>query len=81
MGANALAASFYPTASRATGVNWASGIGRIGSVLGSMAGGWMMAAGLGMPTLFLIVGIPCLIAGLTMFTMAHVGRVTWVDAH
>jgi AAHS family 4-hydroxybenzoate transporter-like MFS transporter len=81
VGANALAASFYPTASRATGVSWASGIGRIGSVLGSMAGGWMMAAGLGMPTLFLIVGIPCLIAGITMFTMAHVGRVTLVDAH
>ncbi len=56
-------------------------MGRIGSVLGSMAGGWMMAAGLGMPTLFLIVGIPCLIAGITMFTMAKVGRVQLVDAH
>lgn len=81
VGANALAAAFYPTASRATGVSWASGIGRIGSVLGSMAGGWMMAAGMGMPTLFLIVGVPCLIACVTMFTMAHVGRVTLVDAH
>lgn len=81
VGANALAAAFYPTASRATGVSWAAGIGRIGSVLGSMAGGWMMAAGLGMPTLFLIVGIPCVIAGLILFTMARVGQVTLVDVH
>ena len=41
----------------------------------------VMAAGLGMPTLFLILGIPCLIAGITMFTMAKVGRVQLVDAH
>ena len=36
VGANALAAAFYPTTSRATGVSWASAIGRSGSVLGSM---------------------------------------------
>jgi MFS transporter, AAHS family, 4-hydroxybenzoate transporter len=42
VGANALSAAFYPTASRATGVSWANAIGRSGSVLGSMVGGAML---------------------------------------
>jgi len=32
--ANALAAAFYPTSVKATGVGWALGIGRIGSIVG-----------------------------------------------
>ena len=32
--ANALAAGFYPTSVRATGVGWALGIGRVGSIIG-----------------------------------------------
>jgi AAHS family 4-hydroxybenzoate transporter-like MFS transporter len=39
VGANALSASFYPTDCRATGVSWANGVGRSGSILGSMGGG------------------------------------------
>src|SRR4030081_346970 len=34
--ANALAATFYPTAVRATGVGWALGIGRVGSIGGAV---------------------------------------------
>lgn len=68
VGANALSAGFYPTASRATGVSWASGIGRIGSVLGSMAGGWMLALGWSLPLVFAAVGVPALVAafGITL---------------
>lgn len=44
MGFNALAASVYPTPMRATGVGWALGIGRIGSVVGPIAGGMLLAA-------------------------------------
>jgi MFS transporter, AAHS family, 4-hydroxybenzoate transporter len=33
--ANALAATFYPTSIRATGVGWALGIGRVGSIIGA----------------------------------------------
>ena len=36
--ANALAAGFYPTSVRATGVGWALGIGRIGSIVGPSSG-------------------------------------------
>jgi MFS transporter, AAHS family, 4-hydroxybenzoate transporter len=69
VGANALAAAFYPTASRATGVSWASGVGRIGSVLGSMLGGTMLSLQWGLPTVFLIVALPAFVAGASMLAM------------
>ena len=69
VGVNALTAAFYPTSNRATGVGWASGIGRIGSVVGAVAGGWMLALGLGFPVMFAIVGIPALIAGASLFVL------------
>jgi AAHS family 4-hydroxybenzoate transporter-like MFS transporter len=37
--ANALTAGFYPTSVRATGVGWALGIGRVGSIIGPLVGG------------------------------------------
>jgi AAHS family 4-hydroxybenzoate transporter-like MFS transporter len=41
--ANALAAGFYPTSVRATGVGWALGIGRIGSIVGPLVGGVLLS--------------------------------------
>jgi AAHS family 4-hydroxybenzoate transporter-like MFS transporter len=41
--ANALAAEFYPTAMRSTGVGWALGIGRIGSIIGPTLGGILLS--------------------------------------
>src|SRR5207237_4892818 len=38
IGANALTAESYPTAIRSTGVGWALGIGRIGSIVGPLIG-------------------------------------------
>jgi len=72
VGANALSAAYYPTASRATGVSWANGVGRIGSVLGSMVGGFMLSLGWGLPTVFAIVAVPAFIAGLSIFVMGVV---------
>jgi AAHS family 4-hydroxybenzoate transporter-like MFS transporter len=69
VGANALSASFYPTDCRATGVSWANGVGRIGSVLGSVGGGAMLSMHLGLPTVFLVVAIPAVIAGLAMMRL------------
>jgi AAHS family 4-hydroxybenzoate transporter-like MFS transporter len=69
VGANALSAAFYPTDCRATGVSWANGIGRMGSVLGSMGGGVMLSMGLGLPTLFVVVGVPAVLAGLTLMVL------------
>lgn len=68
VGINALAASYYPTDCRATGVSWANSVGRLGSVLGSMAGGLMMSMHLSNTVVFLLTGIPAVITGLAMFT-------------
>src|SRR6202047_2515729 len=40
--ANALAAAFYPTSVRATGIGWALGIGRVGSIIGPLVGGALL---------------------------------------
>ncbi|MBY4868860.1 MULTISPECIES: MFS transporter [Burkholderia] len=69
VGINGLAAEFYPTAVRATGVAWATGIGRIGSMLGSALGGYLLAARLPYATLFTATCIPMLIAALCMSAM------------
>jgi len=71
VGANALSASFYPTDCRATGVSWANGVGRIGSVVGSMGGAAMLSMDLPLSLVFMIVGVPALLAGVTMLAMGR----------
>lgn len=71
VGANALAAAFYPTTSRATGVSWASAIGRSGSVLGSMVGGALLAAELSNQTIFLLLAVPALLAAVALLAMGR----------
>jgi len=44
-GLNALAARFYPTSIRSTGVGWALGVGRLGSIVGPLVGGMLLAIG------------------------------------
>jgi len=44
-GLNALAARFYPISVRSTGVGWALGIGRIGSIVGPLIGGMFLSVG------------------------------------
>lgn len=66
IGMNALAAGYYQTANRATGVSWAHGVGRFGSVLGSMAGGILLSFGWELGTVFTVAAIPALVAGMAM---------------
>jgi AAHS family 4-hydroxybenzoate transporter-like MFS transporter len=61
-GSNALAASLYPTSVRSTGVGWALGIGRIGSIIGPVIGGIMLAQHWDKSKLFLSGSIPALCA-------------------
>jgi AAHS family 4-hydroxybenzoate transporter-like MFS transporter len=70
-GLNALAASFYPTAIRSTGVGWALGIGRIGSIVGPVIGGIMLSIGWHPQQIFLAGAIPSLTAA---FSIALTGR-------
>ena len=71
VGASAFAAGFYLTTCRATGVSWASGIGRIGSIIGSMAGGLMLSLSWGLPLIFVLVAIPAVIAGISLLVMGR----------
>ena len=56
-GINAVAAAYYPTTSRATG-GPAEGVGRLGSVLGSMLGGVLLSPGRPLSTTFEIFAMP-----------------------
>ncbi|WP_245641574.1 MFS transporter [Paraburkholderia bannensis] len=69
VGINGLAATLYPTAMRATGVAWATGIGRFGSMLGSAVGGYLLSSGLSYSVLFAIVAMPAVVAAACMFAM------------
>jgi AAHS family 4-hydroxybenzoate transporter-like MFS transporter len=58
-GANAMAAEVYPTAARSTGVGWALGVGRIGSILGPILGALLVGT---TPRLFLYAAVPLMLA-------------------
>jgi MFS transporter, AAHS family, 4-hydroxybenzoate transporter len=68
-GSNALAAHLYPTSVRSTGVGWALGIGRIGSIIGPVVGGMMLAQHWDRSKLFLSGAIPALCAMLAVAAM------------
>ncbi|WP_316191056.1 MULTISPECIES: MFS transporter [unclassified Bradyrhizobium] len=70
--ANALTATYYPTAIRSTGMGWALGIGRIGSIVGPLVGGAMLAAKVGVDMLFAAAAIPALIAAVAAAALVRV---------
>jgi len=59
---NALAADLYPTGIRSTGVGWALGVGRVGSMLGPILGGVLLSYGGGARRIFWAAAVPALIA-------------------
>lgn len=61
---NSLAAESYPTAVRSTGVGWALGIGRIGSIVGPVLGGVLLSFDWGMRRVFLAAAVPAVIAAV-----------------
>ncbi|ABR83166.1 TPA: MFS transporter [Pseudomonas aeruginosa] len=74
VGANALAADFYPTRSRATGVSWALGLGRIGSIVGSLGGGALLGLGLGFSGILALLVIPALLAAIAVHRLGRLRR-------
>ena len=73
VGVNALAAAYYLTAIRATGVSWANAVGRTGSVLGSMVGGFLLSLGWDLTTVFSVAAGPLFIAAVAMLVKASLG--------
>jgi MFS transporter, AAHS family, 4-hydroxybenzoate transporter len=63
---NAVSATLYPTAARATGVGWALGVGRFGAIVGPFAAGSLMAAGIPLGHLFWLAIIPTLVCAVAV---------------
>ena len=74
VGGNALSAAFYPTPYRATGVSWANGIGRSGSIVGSLLGGGMLALGWNVTTVYALVAIPAVVSGAALLALGFTRR-------
>ena len=70
---NYLAAAYYPTSIRSTGVGWALGIGRIGSIVGPVVGGIVIGMGWSPQTIFIACAIPALVSSVAVFLIG-VGR-------
>jgi len=69
--ANALAAGFYPTSVRSTGVGWALGIGRVGSIIGPLVGGALMTAKWSTGSVFMAAATAAFCAALAAFTLSR----------
>ncbi|MGY3607541.1 MULTISPECIES: MFS transporter [unclassified Bradyrhizobium] len=67
----ALAAIYYPTAIRSTGVGWALGIGRLGGIGGPLLIGALLAYHLSPQHILYVAGIPMLLAGLLILLLGH----------
>lgn len=71
---NALAGHFYPTALRSTGIGWSLGIGRVGSVIGPLVGGQLIALNWSNASLFHAAALPVLCSALFVLILAGVTR-------
>jgi AAHS family 4-hydroxybenzoate transporter-like MFS transporter len=84
--ANALAAAFYPTSVRSSGVGWALGIGRIGSIIGPLVGGMLLAAKWSASAVFMAAAAAALCAALAALALSRLagtgiaGQASSIDA-
>jgi len=62
----ALAAAFYPTAGRATGVSWMLGFGRFGGIAGSLLVAELTRRQFSFAGIFTVVALPGLVAALAL---------------
>ncbi len=71
---NALASTIYPTYIRSTGVGWALGIGRIGTIVGTALGAALLHSGLPIPTVFMAAAVPALCTAAATFKLGRAER-------
>lgn len=74
-----LSGRMYPTLLRSTGVGWALGVGRVGSILGPVVGGLLIAAEWGPTEIFTSIVVPGLVAvlALVILNRAHGREQDW----
>ena len=71
-GVNALAAVYYPTNLRSTGIGWSLGIGRIGAIVGPVVGGQLMALKWTSREVFYAAAVPAAISAVVMLILGRV---------
>jgi AAHS family benzoate transporter-like MFS transporter len=64
--AYACVAQFYPMSIRSTGIGWASGVGRIGAIIGPLLGGVLLGLQLPLHLNFLVFAVPGTVAAVAM---------------
>jgi MFS transporter, AAHS family, 4-hydroxybenzoate transporter len=70
---NSLAAMYYPTALRSTGIGWCLGVGRVGAIIGPVIAGELLTLKWPTSSLFLAAAVPALIACVFMFSLRWAG--------
>ena len=60
-------AQYYPTTVRSTGMGWASGVSRIGAIVGPVLTGALLTMNLPHQMNFLVIAVPGVIAALAIF--------------
>jgi MFS transporter, AAHS family, 4-hydroxybenzoate transporter len=71
----AMTVALYPPHVRGAGTGWTMGVGRIGSIVGPMVGGALVAANLSMGRLFVIAAVPPIIAAGALVIAAWLQRI------
>jgi AAHS family 4-hydroxybenzoate transporter-like MFS transporter len=72
---NTLAATYYPTYLRSTGIGWGLGVGRLGAIVGPYVGGEFLTRHWTTQHIFLAAAIPAFISAALMFSLrAIAGR-------
>jgi AAHS family 4-hydroxybenzoate transporter-like MFS transporter len=66
-----VASATYRTSMRSTGVGWASGFGRIGSIIGPVVGGILLGTGTSVAGLLYITAAPALIGSVAAFLLVR----------
>jgi len=74
IGLNSIAGMCYPTFVRSTGVGWAFGIGRVGSIIGPLTGGVLIAAQLPVTGLYLCAAAPLIVSCASMALLGRAVR-------
>jgi AAHS family 4-hydroxybenzoate transporter-like MFS transporter len=68
---NILAAALYPTTMRSTGIAWALGVGRAGTMLGPIVGSLMLAAKMAPAAILYSTAIPAAVAAVAILFLGR----------
>jgi AAHS family 4-hydroxybenzoate transporter-like MFS transporter len=66
---NSMAAVYYPTYVRSTGIGWGLGVGRAGGIMGPWLVGYLLRQNWSVQDIFFTAAVPALISAVAMFAL------------